>query len=112
VTFGKTLAEHQAIQFKFADMSTAIHAMELMFKDTAEALDAGKRQSIEAAQAKLFAAGNCMQICTDCVQILGGNGYSREYHVERLMRDAKMMQIGDGTDEILRMVIGRGYLKS
>ncbi len=106
VAFGKTIGKFQGIQYKFADMSAEIRAMELLAYDTAAMKAAGVRHTLEAAQAKLFAATRCTQICLECQQILGGNGYSREYHVERLVRDAKLFEIGEGTNEILRMLIG------
>lgn len=66
----------------------------------------GKRHTLEAAQTKLFSGVHCTQICLECQQVLGGNGYSKEYHVERFVRDAKLLEIGEGTNEILRMLIG------
>ena len=109
-TFGKPIAKHQGIQFKFADMSAEIRAMELLTYDTARMKAAGKRHTIEAAQTKLFSSTRCTQICLECQQVLGGNGYSKEYHVERFVRDAKMLEIAEGTSEILRMLIGGGVL--
>ena len=105
-TFGKPIAKHQGVQFKFADMSAEIRAMELMTYDTARMKAEGKRHTLEAAQTKLFAGTRCTQICLECQQVLGGNGYSKEYHVERFVRDAKLLEIGEGTNEILRMLIG------
>ena len=106
MTFGKPIAKHQGVQFKFADMSAEIRAMELMTYDTARMKAEGKRHTLEAAQTKLFAGTRCTQICLECQQVLGGNGYSKEYHVERFVRDAKLLEIGEGTNEILRMLIG------
>ena len=109
-TFGKPIAKHQAIAFKFADMATEIEAMKLMLYDVAEMKASGVRCSLQAAQAKLFASTRTTQICLEAIQILGGNGYSREYHVERLLRDAKLMEIGEGTDEVLKIVISGSVL--
>lgn len=106
VAFGKPIGKHQGIQFKFADMSTEIRIMELLTYDTAQMKAEGKRHTLEAAQLKLFCATRCTQLCLECQQILGGNGYSKEYHVERFVRDAKLLEIGEGTNEILRMLIG------
>ena len=105
-TFGKPIAKHQGVQFKFADMSAEIRAMELLTYDTARMKAEGKRHTLEAAQTKLFSGTRCTQICLECQQVLGGNGYSKEYHVERFVRDAKLLEIGEGTNEILRMLIG------
>ena len=106
VTFGKPITKHQGIQFKFADMATDIVAMQMMVYNAAEAKASGKRHTLEAAEAKLFCSSRCTQICLEALQILGGNGYSKEFHVERFVRDAKLLEIGEGTSEILRMVIG------
>lgn len=106
ITFGKTISKHQAIQFKFADMATDLSAMQMMTYNAAEVKASGKRHTLEAAQAKLFCAPRCTQICLDCLQVFGGNGYSKEFHVERFVRDAKLLEIGEGTSEILRMVVG------
>ncbi len=106
VTFGKPIARHQGIMFKFGDMSALIQAMELMTYEAAFQKAAGQRCTLIAAQAKLFAATHCTQICLDCLQVLGGNGYSQDFDVERFVRDAKLLEIGEGTNEILRMVIG------
>ncbi|MBS6748981.1 MAG: acyl-CoA dehydrogenase family protein [Oscillospiraceae bacterium] len=104
--FGKPIGKFEGIQFKFADMSAEIRAMELMTYDTARMKAEGKRHTLEAAQTKLFSGVHCTQICLECQQVLGGNGYSKEYHVERFVRDAKLLEIGEGTNEILRMLIG------
>ena len=89
-----------------ADMAAEIRAMELLTYDTARMKAEGKRHTLEAAQTKLFSGVHCTQICLECQQVLGGNGYSKEYHVERFVRDAKLLEIGEGTNEILRMVVG------
>lgn len=112
ITFGKPIAKHQGVMFKFGDMSALISAMELMTYEAAFQKASGQRSTLIAAQAKLFAAINCTQICLECLQVLGGNGYSQDFHVERLVRDAKLLEIGEGTNEVLRMVIGGTVLAS
>ncbi len=109
-TFGKPIGHHQAIQFKLADMATEIDAARLLCLRAAWLKDQGKPFTQEAAMAKLFASEVAMRTTTEAVQIHGGYGYVREYHVERLMRDAKITQIYEGTSEIQRMVIGREAL--
>lgn len=109
--FGKPIGKFQAIQFKFADMKVGIEAARLMTYKAAFKRDMKERFSVDAAMAKLMAADVAMQTTRDAIQVFGGNGYSREYPVERLMRDAKILEIGEGTSEILRMVIGKSALK-
>lgn len=111
VAFGKPIAKHQAVAFKIADMAMYIEAMKLMLYDVAEMKASGVRCSVQAAEAKLFAASHTTTICLDAIQILGGNGYSKEYNVERLMRDNKLMEIGEGTNEVQRIVISGAILK-
>lgn len=106
ICFGKPISKFQGIQFKFADMAAEIRAMELLTYDTAAMKAAGIRHTLEAAETKLFSTTRATQICLECMQVLGGNGYSKEYNVERFVRDAKLLEIGEGTDEILRMIIG------
>lgn len=106
VAFGQPIAKFQGIQFKFADMSAEIRAMQLLTYHTALMKARGMRHTLEAAQTKLFSATRCTQICLECQQVLGGNGYSKEYHVERFVRDSKLLEIGEGTNEINRMIIG------
>ena len=106
VCFGKPIAKLEGIQFKFADMAAEIRAMELLTYDTAAMKAAGIRHTLEAAETKLFSGTRATQICLECMQVLGGNGYSKEFHVERFVRDAKLLEIGEGTNEILRMLIG------
>lgn len=106
IAFGKPIGKFQGIQFKFADMAAEIRAMELLTYDTAAMKAAGMRHTLEAAETKLFSGTRCTQICLECQQVLGGNGYSKEFHVERFVRDAKLLEIGEGTNEILRMLIG------
>lgn len=109
--FGKFLSEHQAIQFKLADMATKIDAARLMIWKAAFLKDQKKDFVKAAAMAKLFASQVAQDVTTEAVQIHGGYGYVREFHVERMMRDAKITQIYEGTSEIQRMVISRELLK-
>lgn len=109
--FGKPLADLQAIQFKLADMATEIDAARLLCHKAAWLKDNGKPYAQAAAMAKLFASDTAMRVTTEAVQIHGGYGYVKEYHVERLMRDAKITQIYEGTSEIQRIVISREVLK-
>lgn len=108
--FGKPISKYQGVAFKFADMAAKIHAMDLMTWDTAQMKAEGKRHSTEAAMLKLMGSKWCCEICDECIQVLGGNGYSREFHVERLYRDAKLLEIGEGTSEIQRVVISGAVL--
>ncbi|MCL4638383.1 MULTISPECIES: acyl-CoA dehydrogenase [Olivibacter] len=110
-TFGKPIAEHQAIQFKLADMYTQIEAARLLCLKAAWLKDQHQPYAEAAAVAKLFASDTAMRITVEAVQIHGGYGFVKEYHVERLMRDAKITQIYEGTSEIQRMVIARSILK-
>ena len=110
-TFGKTISQHQAIQFKLADMATQIEAARLLVYKSAWLKDQGKEYAQASAMAKLFASEVAMNVTVEAVQIHGGYGYVKEYHVERLMRDAKITQIYEGTSEIQRIVISRGILK-
>ena len=112
VQFGKPISNLQAIQFKIADMSTKISASRLLVEKASALKDAGKPYSKEAAQAKLFASEACMWITTQAIQALGGNGYSKEYPVERYFRDAKICEIYEGTSEIQRIVIAANEFKS
>lgn len=110
-SFGKAIAEHQAIQFKLADMATSINAARLLCLQAAKMKDAGMDYVNAAAQAKLFASQVAMDVTIEAVQVHGGYGYVREFHVERLMRDAKITQIYEGTSEIQKIVIAREILK-
>ena len=110
-TFGKAICEHQAIQFKLADMATKIDAARLLVWNAAILKDQNKDFVKAAAMAKLFASQTAMEITVEAIQIHGGFGYVKEYHVERMMRDAKITQIYEGTTEIQKMVIGREILK-
>jgi butyryl-CoA dehydrogenase len=109
-TFGVPIANHQAIQFKLADMATRLEAARLLTHSAARKLDAGERADIEAGMAKLFASEAALDNATDAMRIHGGYGYTTEFPVERYFRDAPLMIIGEGTNEIQRMVIGRGLL--
>ncbi|WP_090376291.1 acyl-CoA dehydrogenase [Dyadobacter sp. SG02] len=110
-TFGKPIAEHQAIQFKLSEMATKIEAARLLVYKAARLKDEGKDYIQAAAMAKLYASEVAMWVTTEAVQVHGGYGYVREYHVERFMRDAKITQIYEGTSEIQKLVIARELLK-
>lgn len=109
--FGKPIAQHQAIQFKLADMATKVEAARLLTLKAARMKDAGERSDLEAGMAKLFASETGKEVVEDCFRIHGGYGYSKEYEIERLYRDAPLLLIGEGTSEIQRMVIGRTLLR-
>ena len=110
-TFGKPIAEHQAIQFKLADMATKIEAARLVTRKAARMKDAGERSDLEAGMAKLLASETGKECVEDSFRIHGGYGYSKEYEIERLYRDAPLLLIGEGTSEIQRMVIGKKLLQ-
>jgi alkylation response protein AidB-like acyl-CoA dehydrogenase len=110
-TFGKLIAEHQAIQFMLADAATEIQAARLMLYHAAWLKDAGKSFAREAGMAKLLATEVSERVCRNAIQIHGGYGYSREFEVERIYRDTRLMSIGEGTSEIQRMVIARSLLQ-
>ncbi len=110
-TFGKPIAQHQAIQFKLADMATKIEAARLVTRKAAQMKDAGIRSDLEAGMAKLLASETGKECVEDCFRIHGGYGYSKEYEIERLYRDAPLLLIGEGTSEIQRMVIGKKLLQ-
>lgn len=109
--FGVPIKDHQIIQFKIADMATRIEASRLLCLQAAWQKDTGQNYTKSAAMAKVFASETAMWAATEAVQIHGGYGYVKEYHVERLMRDAKITQIYEGTSEIQRIVISRSILK-
>ncbi|HET7417621.1 MAG TPA: acyl-CoA dehydrogenase family protein [Solirubrobacterales bacterium] len=110
-TFGKTISNHQAIQFKLADMATQLEAARLVTRKAARMKDAGERSDLEAGMAKLLAS-ECGKYCVEeSFRIHGGYGYSKEYEIERLYRDAPLLLIGEGTSEIQRMVIGKKLLQ-
>ncbi len=108
--FGKPIAEHQAIYFKLADMATRIEAARMMTLKAARMKDAGERSDLEAGMAKLFASETGKEVVEQSFRIHGGYGYSKEYEIERLYRDAPLLLIGEGTSEIQRMVIGKKLL--
>lgn len=110
-TFGKPISSYQAISFMLADMAKAVEASRLLCWQSAWLMDAGKRNTKHAAFAKAFAADECMRICTDAVQVFGGYGFNTEYPVEKLMRDAKIFQIYEGTSQIQRLIIARHILQ-
>jgi alkylation response protein AidB-like acyl-CoA dehydrogenase len=110
-TFGKPIAEHQAIQFKLADMATQVEAARLLTIRAARLKDAGERSDMEAGMAKLFASEAGRFCVEESFRIHGGYGYSKEYEIERLYRDAPLLLIGEGTSEIQRMVIGKKLLQ-
>ncbi len=110
-TFGKPIAEHQAIAFKIADMGTKIEAAHALMVNAARLKDAGQRNDVEAGMAKLLASEYCHEIVTEAFRIHGGYGYSKEYEIERLMREAPFLLIGEGTSEIQRTIISRGLLR-
>ncbi|HEY4096439.1 MAG TPA: acyl-CoA dehydrogenase family protein [Baekduia sp.] len=110
-TFGKPIAQHQAIQFKLADMATQLDAARLLTRRAAMMKDAGLRSDMEAGMAKLFASEAAHFCAEQCLRIHGGYGYSKEYEIERIYRDAPLLLIGEGTSEIQRMVIGKKLLQ-
>jgi len=109
--FGVSISKHQAIQFMIAEMAMKVEAARLLTYKAAWLCDQGVKNTEVASYAKAFASDSCMQITTDAVQIYGGYGYSKEYPVEKLMRDAKLIQIYEGTSQIQRLVIAREVLK-
>jgi len=110
VQFGVPIAMHQAIQFMIADMATKVHLSRLATWNSAVLLDQGARNTLESSHAKRFAADSAMEVATDAVQVYGGYGFIKEYPVEKLMRDAKIMQLYEGTSQIQRLVIARETL--
>lgn len=108
--FGAPIAQHQAIQFILADMAIAYEAAHLMTFKAASLLDSGSEATIISSYAKAFAADNAMKVATDAIQVFGGVGYTKEYPVEKLFRDAKLLQIYEGTSQIQRVVIARRLL--
>jgi acyl-CoA dehydrogenase len=109
--FGATIGTFQGIQFMLADMATAVDASRLLTWRSAWLLDQGAPASVESSMAKRMSADTAMQVATDAVQIFGGYGYTKDYPVEKLMRDAKLLQIYEGTSQIQRIVIARELLK-
>jgi acyl-CoA dehydrogenase len=111
IQFGAPISKHQAIQFMIAEMGMKVEAARLLVYKAAWLCDQGQKNTEVASYAKAFASDSCMQITTDAVQIYGGYGYSKEYPVEKLMRDAKLIQIYEGTSQIQRLVMARELLK-
>jgi acyl-CoA dehydrogenase len=109
-TFGVPIAQHQAVQFMLAEMAIAYETTRLLYMKASWMVDSGKIDSIVSSYAKAYGADAAMRVATDAVQIFGGYGYTREYPVEKLMRDAKLLQIYEGTSQIQRMVIARNLL--
>jgi len=110
-TFGKPIAEHQAIAFKLAEMATKVEAAHLLMVNAARLKDSGDRFDVEAGMAKLLASEYCAEVTQESFRIHGGYGYSKEYEIERLMREAPFLLIGEGTSEIQKTIISRGLLK-
>jgi len=110
-TFGKKIAEHQAVLFRLAEMATKVEAAHQMMVKAANKKDSGERNDLEAGMAKYLAAEYCSQVVEDSFRIHGGYGYSKEYEIERLYREAPMLLIGEGTADIQRMIIGRRLLE-
>src|SRR4030081_1925526 len=105
--FGKPICEHQAIQLKLADMATQVEAARLLVERAAQAYDKGERCDMEAGMAKLFASEAAVNVSLESMRIHGGYGYSKEFTVERLYRDAPLLVIGEGTNELQRIIIAR-----
>jgi hypothetical protein len=110
-TFGKKIAEHQAVLFRLAEMATKVEAAHLMMVRAARKKDSGERNDLEAGMAKYLASEYCSQVVEDSFRIHGGYGFSKEYEIERLYREAPMLLIGEGTADIQRMIIGRRLLE-
>ena len=106
-TMGSPIAQHQAIAFMLADMAAGTEAARLLTYKSAYEIDQGRRNTMFASMGKLIAAEHCNKVVSDAVQIHGGNGYNTEYPVEKLMRDAKIYQIYEGTSQIQRLIISR-----
>ncbi|MGW5354810.1 acyl-CoA dehydrogenase family protein [Streptomyces sp. NPDC004031] len=110
-TFGKQIAQHQAVQFKLAEMATKVEAAHQMMVNAARKKDSGERNDLEAGMAKYLASEFCKEVVEDAFRIHGGYGFSKEYEIERLYREAPMLLIGEGTAEIQKMIIGRRLLE-
>ncbi|RKI16672.1 acyl-CoA dehydrogenase [Corallococcus sp. AB030] len=106
-TMGKAIREHQAVQFMLAEMAMNTHAARLLTYESAQVLDEGQRNTLQSSYAKCFAADMAMKVATDAVQVFGGYGYMKEYPVEKLMRDAKLIQVYEGTSQVQRLVIAK-----
>jgi alkylation response protein AidB-like acyl-CoA dehydrogenase len=110
-TFGQPLYKHQAIAFKLAEMATKIEAAHALMVNAARLKDAGQRNDVEAGMAKLLASEYCAEVVQESFRIHGGYGYSKEYEIERLMREAPFLLIGEGTSEIQKTIISRGLMR-
>jgi len=110
-TFGRQIADHQAIAFKLAEMATKVEAAHLMMVNAARLKDEGKRNDVEAGMAKYLASEYCFEVTADSFRIHGGYGYSKEYEIERLFREAPFLLIGEGTSEIQKTIISRGLMR-
>jgi butyryl-CoA dehydrogenase len=110
-TFGKPIADHQAVAFTLAEMATKVEAAHLLMVNAARLKDSGARNDVEAGMAKLLASEYCVQVTQESFRIHGGYGYSKEYEIERLMREAPFLLIGEGTSEIQKLIISRGLLR-
>jgi len=110
-TFGKPIAQHQAVQFRLAEMATKVEAAHAMMVRAARLKDSGQRNDVEAGMAKYLASEYCKEVVEDAFRIHGGYGYSKEYEIERLYREAPMLLIGEGTSDIQKMIIGRRLLE-
>jgi alkylation response protein AidB-like acyl-CoA dehydrogenase len=111
-TFGKPIAQHQAIAFQLAEMATKVEASHALMVKAARLKDSGERNDVEAGMAKLLASEYCAEVTTQSFRIHGGYGYSKEYEIERLMREAPFLLIGEGTSEIQKTIISRGLLRT
>jgi alkylation response protein AidB-like acyl-CoA dehydrogenase len=109
-TFGKPIAEHQAIQLKLGEMATRVEAARLLVESAAKAYDSGERCDMEAGMAKYFASEAALENAIEAMRIHGGYGYSKEYPIERLLRDAPLLCIGEGTNEMQRIIIARQFV--
>jgi alkylation response protein AidB-like acyl-CoA dehydrogenase len=110
-TFGRPIAQHQAVMFRLAEMATKVEAAHSMMVMAARKKDSGERNDIEAGMAKYLASEYCKEVVEDSFRIHGGYGYSKEYEIERLYREAPMLLIGEGTSDIQKMIIGRRLLE-
>ena len=110
-TFGKPICEHQAIQIQLADMATRVEAARLLVQSAARAYDTGERCDMEAGMAKLFATESAVSNSIDAMRIHGAYGYSKEFNIERYYRDAPLLAIGEGTNELQRIIIARQLIK-
>ncbi|MEZ7932011.1 MAG: acyl-CoA dehydrogenase family protein, partial [Candidatus Nanopelagicales bacterium] len=111
VTFGKAIIEHQAVAFRLADMATKVEAAHQMMVMAARLKDSGARNDLESGMAKFLASEYCKEVVEDSFRIHGGYGYSKEYEIERLYREAPMLMIGEGTADIQKMIISRRLLE-